>query len=128
MCWVRNLRSPLYEAWRAVSTLEGLRKWWIVPGCAKAFELEAGGVFSHHGMNVVEQFREGESIDFKDDPDGTAVTGEMHFELMPLGGEITRFSFLDTWAPDDQPGQGPEQQVLQLGGPDTPWSGVAART
>jgi len=126
MCWVRNLQSPLDEAWRAVSTLEGLQKWWIVPGCTKTFELKPGGVFAHHWTNEVQRFQEAEYIDFRAYPFSLAGTGGMRFELTPLGAEITRFSFLDTWAPDAQPGQGPAEQIAQPGGAGTPWSGVAA--
>lgn len=126
MCWIRNLESPLDEVWRTVSTLEGLQKWWIAPGCAKAFDLRPGGIFTHHWTNTVERFQEAEYIDFKGYPGALVGTGGMRFELLPLAPEATRFSFFDTWAPDAQPGQGPPEQAAQPGGPGTPWSGVAA--
>jgi len=34
MCWMRTLKRPIEDVWAAVSTLEGLQQWWILPGCA----------------------------------------------------------------------------------------------
>ena len=126
MCWIRNLENPLGEVWQTVSTLEGLRKWWITPGCTTAFELKPGGTLAHHWTNTVERFQEGEYIDFGGYPGALVGTGGMRFELVALGRERTRFLFLDTWGPDAQPGRGAPDQVAQPGGLGTPWSGVAA--
>ncbi|MCY4095012.1 MAG: hypothetical protein OXG05_07785 [Gammaproteobacteria bacterium] len=46
MVWIRRLDAPIDDVWGLVSTLEGLKKWWIVPPIA--LELRPGGIFRHH--------------------------------------------------------------------------------
>lgn len=125
MLWSRILACPIEQAWQTVSTLEGLRAWWLIPGTATRLDLQVGGRFEHHWTNTVTGFRPHEFIDFSE-PDGSyAATGGMRFELKSLDSTATGFIFLDTWAPMTlSSGSGVEAE--QVGGRGTPWPGVAA--
>lgn len=124
MVWTRYLDAPLAEVWSAVSTREGLARWWLVP--PKAFELREGGVFDHHWRNTIRGFRTGEHIDFSQNTGAYASTGGMRFELAAAADGSTVFKFLDTWGPAMSPPRSGEAAAEQPGGPGTPWAGVAA--
>ena len=123
MIWIRRLPAPIDAVWQAVSTLDGLEAWWIVP--PTVFEKRPGGRFVHHWENVVADFREQEFIDFKENSADYATTGGMRFELKQ-DGDATMFMFLDTWGKDMPAADGPGNMVVQPGGLGTHWSGVAA--
>lgn len=125
MCWMRNLAGPIDEVWQAVSTLEGLKKWWLA-GTVKKFELQEGGVFDHHWTNMIQGYREFEYIDLREARGSYAGTGGMRFELARVDDGTTLFMFLDTWGPDVVAEAGEGGQREQPGGPGTPWPGVAA--
>ena len=122
MVWMRRLNAPIDDVWQLISSLEGLKQWWIVP--PTTLELRPGGLFRHHWENVVYDYREGEFIDFRE-PNGSYVgTGGMRMETRKEG-EWTLFSFLDTWAEGiESSGEG--ELAAQPGGTGTPWPGVAA--
>ncbi len=112
MVWKRRFQVPVQQVWAAVSSVEGLRSWWLEP--LKEFDLRPGGAFRHHWDNVIVDFRENRFIEF----DG------MRWELRESEGS-TEFVLIDTWKETAVPptqGRGSEQP----GGPGTPWAGVAA--
>lgn len=122
MVWIRRLDAPIEDVWHLISSIEGLKKWWIVP--PTSLELKAGGLFRHHWENVVYDVREYEFIDYRE-PNGRYVgTGGMRLELRE-DDEGTVFTFLDTWAEGIQ-SAGEGEVAAQPGGPGTPWPGVAA--
>jgi uncharacterized protein YndB with AHSA1/START domain len=59
MLWMRKLDAPIERVWEAVSTKEGLSKWWM-RGSPNEIDLRAGGVFQHHWKSTVTEFKEGE--------------------------------------------------------------------
>jgi uncharacterized protein YndB with AHSA1/START domain/ketosteroid isomerase-like protein len=125
MAWIRRLNAPIDQVWKTVSTIEGLKTWWIVP--PSKFELAKGGAFNHHWNNTVVDFQEKAYIDFTENTGDYPGTGGMRFELSRIDDTTTMFMFLDTWGPDASPpppvsAPGAEQP----GGPGTPWAGVAA--
>ena len=123
MIWIRRLNAPVEQVWKTVSTIEGLKTWWVVP--PTKFELCPDGIFEHHWQNKVTNFRENEYIDFVENTGAYQGTGGMRFELKD-DGQATTFMFLDTWGENmtDQVGEGDSAE--QAGGPGTPWPGVAA--
>lgn len=125
MVWIRTLEAPIDQVWETVSTLEGLKKWWVVP--PSKFELKRGGAFNHHWNNTVVDFEEKAYIDFTENTGDYPGTGGMRFELRKLDDDTTVFMFLDTWGPDmTPPSSGSSEGGEQPGGPGTPWAGVAA--
>jgi uncharacterized protein YndB with AHSA1/START domain len=122
MVWIRKLDIPVTQVWQAVSTKQGLDKWWIRP---VEIDLRPGGIFAHHWEDTIVDLKENEYIDFRH-----AFGGILRFELK-ADGEGTVFSFLDTWAEDAVPektilpDEADEVDIYQPGGPGTPWSGVA---
>lgn len=123
MLWIRRLCTPIEVVWDTVSTIEGLKKWWIVPPAK--FELRQGGAFHHHWSNTITDYKHHEYIDFAENTGDYASTGGMRFELRKVDDDTTLFMFLDTWGP----GMGPQDSKPaseQPGGPGTPWPGVAA--
>ena len=100
MYWLRRLEGPIEDVWQAVSTLDGLKKWWILPGTATAFDLHRGGRFSHHWENTITDFKEFEFIDFAENTGAYQGTGGARFELTPIDETATMFMFLDTWGAD----------------------------
>lgn len=123
MVWERILSAPIEKVWELVSTLEGMKKWWIVP--PSTFELKPGGSFKHHWENRVIGFREQEYIDFGENTGDYAGTGGMRIEVRKIDAKTTYFAFLDTWGPGMRPG-GEGVGAEQPGGPGTPWADVAA--
>jgi uncharacterized protein YndB with AHSA1/START domain len=123
MCWLRPLEAPLDAVWPTISTLVGLRRWWVVP--PSEFELRVGARFKHHWENTVADFREGEYIDLAEPTGEYAGTGGMRMEVRSAG-EATLFMFLDTWGSQVTMNNGDGHEAEQPGGPGTPWSGVAA--
>ena len=122
MVWIRRLDAPIEDVWNLISSLEGLKKWWIVP--PTSLDLRPGGLFRHHWENILFDIREGEFIDYREPDSNYADTGGMRLELKK-DGEKTVFSFLDTWAVGiNSVGEG--EVAAQPGGPGTPWPGVAA--
>jgi uncharacterized protein YndB with AHSA1/START domain len=124
MYWLRRLPAPVDIVWETVSTLKGLRTWWIVP--PKVFELKPGGRFDHHWQNTVRDFREKEYIDFYENTGAYAQTGGMRFELGWVDQDATMFMFLDTWGPEMRPEGEAGTLGEQAGGRGSPWPGVAA--
>ncbi len=128
MVWIRQLNAPVEEVWDTVSTLEGLKKWWII-GTPSKFELKLGGAFNYHMSNTIRDFKENEYIDFTQGPDIYAGTGGMRFEFGKIDDKTSMFMFMDAFGPSGTPGSGSMANGLdaeQPGGPGTPWSGVAA--
>lgn len=125
MAWVRRLSAPLDRAWEAISTQDGLARWWGMP--IHALELRVGGAFNHHWNNTVTAFKEGEYIDFAEPKGSYAGTGGLRFELRPHR-EATMFTLLCTWHEGSKfEEEGPQNPLAhQPGGPGTPWIGVAA--
>ena len=117
MVWRRRFEVPVEDVWAAVSSVEGLRRWWLVP--PRELDLRPGGAFRHHWDNVILELRENQFINF-----GTKSCNGMRFEMREREG-ITDFAFIDTWEKDVVP---PEQGFgwEQPGGPGTPWARVAA--
>ena len=122
MLWIRRLNAPIEKVWDTVSTIDGLKKWWLVP--PTKFDLETGGAFNHHWNNTIVGFKKHEYIDFSENTGNYTSTGGMRFELSKIDDNTTMFMFLDTWGPDMVAGQG--EGAEQAGGPGTPWPGVAA--
>lgn len=122
MAWIRRLSAPLDSAWAAISTADGLARWWGMP--IHALELRVGGAFNHHWSNTVTAFKEGEFIDFAEPKGSYAGTGGLRFELRP-DGDGTMFTLLDTWY-DGSTFEEDNPLAYQPGGPGTPWIGVAA--
>jgi len=123
MVWMRKLDAPIERVWEAVSTKDGLSKWFLVSTIE--IDLRPGGVFSHHWESRINDFKEREYIDIGDE---TFVGVGMRFELK-ADGEGTVFSFLDNWADGAVPDSTVDAEPFssaQPGGPGTPWSGVAA--
>ncbi len=89
MVWTRKLDVPVERVWEAVSTKEGLSKWWMA-GSPNDIDLRPGGVFQHHWRSTVTDLKECEYIDFESEPG----FGHMRFELK-ADGDGTVFSFLD---------------------------------
>ena len=116
MVWTRGFDVPVEQVWEAISTKDGLDKWWITP---VEIDLRVGGLFSHHWENTILDLKECEFIDF----------GGMRFEIKAVAA-TTVFSLLDVWQEDAVP-PGSELSgrdavdTVQPGGPGTPWSGVA---
>lgn len=53
MVWTRRIKAPFGKVWKAVSTAEGLHKWWLVKervmgGTPITIDLRPGGTFSHN--------------------------------------------------------------------------------
>ena len=123
MVWMRRLDVPVERVWEAVSTKDGLNHWWV--GKTSEFNLPPGGVFSHHWLSRVNDFKEHQYIDFGD---VTFSGAGMRFELKVERGGVV-FSFLDNWeesaAPKLTAGDEP-WRLAQPGGAGTPWSGVCA--
>ncbi len=124
MVWIRQLNAPVEQVWETVSTIEGLKKWWIVPPAK--FELSKGGAFNHHWNNTIADYEEHVYIDFVENTGDYASTGGMRFELRRIDDNTTMFMFLDTWGPDMHAEVGKGKEAEQPGGPGTPWPGVAA--
>jgi|TARA_B100000315_G_scaffold189448_1_gene179282 uncharacterized protein YndB with AHSA1/START domain len=95
MLWVRRLDVPVEDVWAAISTEEGLDKWWLTRSVE--IDLRPGGLFRHHWTNTIREFKTNEYIDFMGVPEDKSLTDYlMRFELKP-DGEGTVFSFLDTF-------------------------------
>lgn len=126
MVWLRRLDAPIERVWEAVSTSDGLSKWFLVgQGQRREIDLRPGGIFKHHWESVVLDFKEREYIDFGDE---SFVGVGMRFELKP-DGDGTVFAFMDNWRDDFVAGPAPEGkpwEVAQPGGAGTPPSGVCA--
>jgi hypothetical protein len=43
--WLRYLDAPVAEVWDAISTSEGLQKWWLGGSPRYTIELRVGGIF-----------------------------------------------------------------------------------
>ena len=120
MVWMRWLDAPVNRVWEAVSTQEGISKWWIVDKVE--FDLRPGGMFNHHWEDKINDFKENEYIDFSNVSFGA---GGMRFELK-ADENGTVFSFIDNFKEDAiPPAAGDPIGVVQPGGPGTPWSGPA---
>ena len=120
MVWMRRLDAPVERVWEAVSTKEGLSKWWIVNKVE--IDLRPGGLFKHHWENTVDDFKKNEYIDFGEKSVGF---GGMRFELK-ADGAGTVFSFIDFWEGNaTPPAQIDPAGATQPGGPGTPWAGPA---
>ena len=113
MVWIRRLDAPIEQVWQAVSTEEGLAKWWIV--APTAFELRAGGAFNHHWSNTITDFKEHQYIDFVDNTGDYTSTGGMRFELSKIDGNTTMFMFLGTWGPNARTGGARGGEAEQAG-------------
>lgn len=101
MVWTRRLGAPIERVWAAVSTTEGLRKWWI--GNRAEIDLQPGGVFRHHWRSTITDLRKYEYIDFESEPG----FGGMRFELK-ADGDGTEFSFIDVMKDENaRPKPGP---------------------
>lgn len=123
MAWMRRLNAPLDEAWQAISTADGLRRWWGMP--IHRLELRVGGAFRHHWGNRITAFAEREFIDFAEPKGRYAGTGGLRFEIRADGADATMFTLLDAWSVDARFEEG-GPLAQQPGGPGTPWIGVAA--
>ncbi|MEM9807605.1 MAG: SRPBCC domain-containing protein [Cyanobacteria bacterium P01_D01_bin.56] len=128
MCWVRYLQAPIEQVWEAVSTKEGLTKWWVVP--PSVFNLRVGGLFSHHWDNVITGYEALGYIDLDEPNSAYRGTGGMRFELFAKSDNETTFMFLDTFGPDVLAAEAvngmPTKFDQQPAGPGTVWPGVAA--
>jgi uncharacterized protein YndB with AHSA1/START domain len=95
MLWIRRLSIPVEDVWTAISTKEGLDRWWLTRSVE--IDLRPGGLFRHHWTNTVRDLKTNEFIDFIGVPgDESAPDYLMRFETKP-DGEGTLFSFLDTF-------------------------------
>lgn len=125
MVWIRKLDVPHSAVWEAVSTKKGLDRWWMAP---VEIELRPGGKFSHHWENTISDLKEHYFIHFVND---SFDSRGMRFELKPTSSG-TLFNFIDSWAEDAVPEKSllpPDANgidIIQPGGPGTPWSGMAA--
>ena len=90
MVWIRRLEAPVAEVWQAVSTTDGLSRWWLGGAPHYTIDLKEGGVFQHHWRSTVSDFKKYEYIDFENE---SWIGGGMRFELKPEG-DATVFSFL----------------------------------
>ena len=54
MLWIRRLSIPIEDVWTAISTKEGLDKWWLTRSVE--IDLRPGGLFRHHWTNTVRDF------------------------------------------------------------------------
>ncbi|MAF13183.1 hypothetical protein CMK11_22240 [Candidatus Poribacteria bacterium] len=98
MVWTRRLDVPLEEVWHAVSTEEGLKKWWLPKerdggGLQFALDLRKGGAFRHSWESTILDVREHALIDLKEfrielqrDGDGTLLT----FFVFTMNGDEWR--------------------------------------
>lgn len=95
MVWIRRIDAPVEDVWAAVSTKEGLDRWFLTRSVE--LDLRPGGLFRHHWTNTVRDFRTNEFIDFAGVPDDSQRRDNlMRFELTP-DGEGTVFSFFDSY-------------------------------
>jgi uncharacterized protein YndB with AHSA1/START domain len=95
MLWIRRLDVPLEDVWHAVSTKEGLDRWWLTRDVE--IDLRPGGLFKHHWTNTVRDFRTNEFIDFVGVPDDADQRDNlMRFELQ-ADGSGTVFAFFDAF-------------------------------
>ena len=96
MLWMRRLDVPVKDVWTAISTKEGLDKWWLTRSVE--IDLRPGGLFRHHWTNTIRDFKPDEFIDFIGVAPGneSVPNNLMRFELRP-DGEGTVFSFLDAF-------------------------------
>ena len=122
MVWLRRLEAPLETVWVAVSTSEGLRKWWMAPSKI-TMDLRPGGVFRHHWESDIIEVEDQALISF----------AEMRFELR-ADGDGTLFAFVARWPHEGKPPASMIEResedygidTKQPGGPGTPWSGTCA--
>ncbi|MEM6252561.1 MAG: SRPBCC domain-containing protein [Cyanobacteria bacterium P01_D01_bin.156] len=128
MCWVRYVQAPIGQVWQAVSTKEGLEKWWIVP--PRVFNLRIDGLFSHHWDNTITSYEPLRYIALNEPRGSYRGTGGMRFELEAKGDNETTFMFLDTFGPTVLASEAingmPTKFEQQSGGPGTIWSSVTA--
>jgi len=75
MVWMRKLDVPVARVWEAVSTKQGLDKWWM---CPVEIDLRPGGAFSHHWENTITDYK-----------DGTRFTG--HYTDGQMDGTFTGY-------------------------------------
>ncbi len=120
LVFTRILEAPVSDVWQAISTKDGLSRWWIVP--PTAFELRRGGPFHHHWHNTISDFADLHFIDI-DEPSGRYQgTGGMRFEVSPIAENQTHFLFLATFGAEVIAADG----APQPDGPGTAWAAVAA--
>jgi uncharacterized protein YndB with AHSA1/START domain len=95
LVWIRRLDVPVEDVWAAISTKEGLEKWFLTRSVE--IDLRPGGLFRHHWTNTVLDYRVNEYIDFIGSPDDKSDADNlMRFELKP-DGDGTVFSLLDAF-------------------------------
>jgi uncharacterized protein YndB with AHSA1/START domain len=93
MLWIRRFNVPVKAVWEAISTKEGLDKWWLIRSVE--IDLRPGGLFRHHWTNTIRDFKVNEFIDFVGVPgDDSGLDNLMRFELKP-DGDGTVFTLLD---------------------------------
>ena len=119
MVWMRRVEAPIDLVWAAISTKEGLARWWVVP--PSKFELRRGGAFDHHWSNIIVDWRDKAFIDFRDNTGAYQGTGGMRLEISEIDATTTMFTFLGTFSPD----YSESDSVFQPGGPGTPGVGIA---
>ena len=87
MVWTRRLEASLDDVWLAVSTSEGLQKWWLSANYRRiaanlggvprySIDLSEGGIFLHHWRSTVADFKEHEYIEFEN---VASIGGGMRF-------------------------------------------------
>jgi uncharacterized protein YndB with AHSA1/START domain len=100
MLWSRKLNVPVERAWEAISTRDGLNQWWLTRDVE--LDLRPGGLFKHHWINRVADFKPCEYIVFVEDPGKSGLKFYMRFDLEP-DGEGTIFHFYDAFLGVDNP-------------------------
>ena len=95
MLWTRRWDVPLHSVWEAVSTKDGLDRWWLTRDAT--LDLRPGGRFEHHWTNTVRDVEPLRSITFEGVPgDAASPENVMRFGLLP-DGEGTVFTFFDAF-------------------------------
>jgi|TARA_B100000315_G_scaffold47963_1_gene42692 uncharacterized protein YndB with AHSA1/START domain/effector-binding domain-containing protein/ketosteroid isomerase-like protein len=129
MVWERRLNVPVEKVWEMLTTLEGLKQWWIY-GPQTQFDFKLGVEL---WPGKVLDFKEHEYIDIGDNTNDYVGTGGLRVELRRIDANTTLFVFLDTWGGDvgsqsdyTDPDPGVPLENHSPGGKGTPWPGVAA--
>jgi len=95
MLWHRRLDASVDEVWDAISTKDGLDRWFLTRSVE--IDLRPGGLFQHHWTNTIRDFKRNEFIDFHGVPgDPAGPSNRMRFALTPDGGG-TVFALFDTF-------------------------------
>ena len=123
MVWERQLSADPERIWEAISTREGLRRWFM----PTRYEIAVNGRFSFDGgwEGTVSEVSPLRRVQFDVDGDSGAF---LRFEMKAANG-VSFFALTDRMGDGVDAGKwkdAPAHRRYQPGGPGTHWSGVAA--